>query len=176
MNRRVRNMVLAALMLALSWLMPFLAALNPAIAKVISPMHIPIFLCGFLCEMPWPLIVGFCAPLLRSVTTGMPALFPNALAMAFELSAYGLVTALLSRRLPDRPVWVYVSLIGAMLAGRLVWGLASCVLFGLSGSAFTLEMFLAGAFTNALPGIVFHIAVIPPIILALRRAGVARRL
>lgn len=176
MNRRVHNMILAAVMLALSWLMPFLAALNPAIAKVISPMHIPIFLCGFLCELPWPVIVGFLAPLLRSVTSGIPALYPNAVAMAFELSAYGLVTALLSRRLPDQPVCVYLSLIGAMLAGRLVWGAASCALYGLGGSAFTLEMFLAGAFTNALPGIVFHIAVIPPIILALRKAGVARRI
>ena len=52
MNRRIQNMILAALMLALSWLMPFLALLNPAIAQVISPMHIPIFLCGFLCDLP----------------------------------------------------------------------------------------------------------------------------
>lgn len=175
MNKRIRNMILAAMMLALSWLMPFLAALNPAIAKVISPMHIPIFLCGFLCGMPWAPVVGFIAPLLRSVTTGMPALYPNALAMAFELAAYGLITALLFRLLPDRPISVYLSLVGAMLAGRLVWGVASLALYGLGGTPFTLEMFLAGAFTNAAPGIVFHILVIPPIVLALRRAGVTTR-
>ena len=57
MNRRIQNMILAALMLALSWLMPFLALLNPAIAQVISPMHIPIFLCGFLCDLPWAALV-----------------------------------------------------------------------------------------------------------------------
>lgn len=176
MNKRVRNMIMAALMLALSWLMPFLAALNPAIAKAISPMHIPIFLCGFLCELPWAPIVGFLAPLLRSLTSGIPALYPNAVAMAFELSVYGFVTTLLSRRLPGKGGYVYVSLIGAMLAGRLVWGAVSCVLYGLSGSSFTMEMFIAGAFTNALPGIVFHIAVIPPIILALRKAGAAGRI
>lgn len=170
MNTRVKNMILAALMLALSWLMPFLAALNPAIAKTISPMHIPIFLCGFLCDMPWAPIVGFCAPLLRSFTTGMPALYPSAIAMAFELATYGLITTLLSRRLPARPLSTYISLIGAMLAGRVVWGVASLALYGLGGSPFTLEMFLAGAFTNAVPGIIFHIAVIPAIILALRRA------
>lgn len=170
MNRRSRNLVLAALMLALSWLMPFIALLNPAIAKVISPMHIPIFLCGFLCGMPWAPIVGFLAPLLRSITTGMPALYPSAVGMAFELATYGLITALLSRRLPNRPISVYISLITAMLAGRVVWGVASLVLYGLQGSAFTMEMFLAGAFINAVPGIVFHIVLIPTLVLALRRA------
>lgn len=170
MNRRTRNMILAAMMLALSWLMPFLAALNPTIAKIISPMHIPIFLCGFLCDLPWSPIVGFAAPLLRSLTTGMPALYPNALAMSFELATYGLVTTLLIRVLPDRPLSVYLSLIGAMIAGRLVWGFASLVLYGLGGTPFTFQMFLAGAFINAAPGIAVHIVVIPAIILALRRA------
>ena len=175
MNRRTRNMILAAMMLALSWLMPFLAALNPTIAKIISPMHIPIFLCGFLCDLPWSPIVGFAAPLLRSLTTGMPALYPNALAMSFELATYGLVTTLLIRMLPDRPLSVYLSLIGAMLAGRLVWGVASLALYGLGGTPFTFQMFLAGAFINASPGIAVHIVVIPAIILALRRAKLLTR-
>ena len=175
MNRRTRNMILAAMMLALSWLMPFLAALNPTIAKIISPMHIPIFLCGFLCDLPWSPIVGFAAPLLRSLTTGMPALYPNALAMSFELATYGLVTTLLIRMLPDRPLSVYLSLIGAMLAGRLVWAVASLALYGLGGTPFTFQMFLAGAFINAAPGIAVHIVVIPAIILALRRAKLLTR-
>lgn len=175
MNRRTRNMILAAMMLALSWLMPFLAALNPTIAKIISPMHIPIFLCGYLCDLPWSPIVGFAAPLLRSLTTGMPALYPNALAMSFELATYGLVTTLLIRMLPDRPLSVYLSLIGAMLAGRLVWGVASLALYGLGGTPFTFQMFIAGAFINAAPGIAVHIVVIPAIILALRRAKLLTR-
>lgn len=175
MNKRTKNMILAAMMLALSWLIPFLAALNPTIAKIISPMHIPIFLCGFLCDLPWSPIVGFAAPLLRSLTTGMPALYPNALAMAFELATYGLVTTLLVRALPDRPLSVYLSLIGAMIAGRLVWGVASLALYGLSGTPFTLEMFLTSAFVNAAPGIAVHIVVIPAIILALRRASLLSR-
>ena len=175
MNKRTKNMILAAMMLALSWLMPFLAALNPTIAKIISPMHIPIFLCGFLCDLPWAPVVGFAAPLLRSLTTGMPALYPNALAMAFELATYGLVTTLLIRALPDRPLSVYLSLIGAMIAGRLVWGVASLALYGLSGTPFTLEMFLTSAFVNAAPGIAVHIVVIPAIILALQRANLLSR-
>ncbi len=175
MNRRLQNMILAAMMLALSWLMPFLALLNPTIAQAISPMHIPIFLCGFLCDLPWAGLVGFIAPLLRSATSGMPALYPTALAMSFELAAYGIVTALLRRALPKRPAFTYVALIGAMLAGRLVWGAASVVLYGLGGTPFTFQMFLAGAFLNAVWGIAFHIAIIPPVVIALQRAGFPRR-
>ena len=44
-------------------------------------------------------------------------------------------------------------------------------LLGLSGTAFTLKMFLAGAFVNAVPGIILHIALIPLLVLALNKAG-----
>ena len=170
MNDRIKKMILAALMLALCWLMPFITMLSPAIGSAISPMHIPVFLCGFICGMPWAPIVGFIAPLLRSVTAGMPPLFPTAVGMAFELCAYGLVTALMYRLLPRRPLSVYAALIVAMLTGRAVWGIVSVILYGLGSTPFTVEMFLAGAFTNAVPGIVCHIAIIPPLVLALRRA------
>ena len=66
-------------------------------------------------------------------------------------------------------------MIGAMLAGRAVWGVVSVVLHGLGGTPFTFQMFLAEAFINAALGIAFHIAIIPPVVLALRRAGLARR-
>ena len=85
------------------------------------------------------------------------------------------MTTLLVRALPDRPLSVYLSLIGAMIAGRLVWGVASLALYGLSGTPFTLEMFLTSAFVNAAPGIAVHIVVIPAIILALRRANLLSR-
>ena len=66
-------------------------------------------------------------------------------------------------------------MIGAMLAGRAVWGAVSVALYGLGGTPFTFQMFLSGAFINAAWGIAFHIAIIPPVVLALRRAGLARR-
>lgn len=174
MNSRIRKMILAAMMLALCMLLPYLTGQIPSIGRALSPMHIPVFLGGFLCGMPWAPIVGFIAPLLRSVLLGMPSLFPSAVAMAFELAAYGAVVALLNRRLPRRPACVYLALIAAMLAGRAVWGAVSFALYGLSGSAFTFSMFLAGAFTNTIPGIICHIAIIPPIIFALRRSSLLK--
>ena len=75
--------------------------------------------------------------------------------------------------MPKKAVNVYLALIAAMLAGRLVWGIVMVVLMGLSGSAFTWAAFMAGAFVNAVPGIIVHILLIPIIVLALRKAGLA---
>ena len=132
--------------------------------------HIPALLCGFVCGWPWGLAVGFIAPLLRSALFGMPTMFPAAVAMAFELAAYGAVAGLLYRVLPKRMGCIYVALIAAMVAGRLVWGAARYLLAGLEHSAFTPALFLAGAVTTALPGILLHIVLIPVLVMAMQKA------
>ena len=96
---------------------------------------------------------------------------PDAVCMAFELATYGAVSGLLYRVLPRKPWSVYAALLAAMVAGRLVWGLVKWLLLGLAGSAFTMEMFLAGALLNAIPGIILHIVLIPIVVLALEKAG-----
>ena len=100
-------------------------------------------------------------------------MFPGAVAMAFELAVYGAVSGLLYRILPRKKWSIYAALITAMIAGRVVWGIARLVLAGLSGKSFTWELFIAGAFTNAVPGIILHIVLIPILVMALERAGLA---
>ncbi|MBO4847634.1 MAG: ECF transporter S component [Clostridia bacterium] len=171
MNKNLKRLVYAALCLALCMVLPLLVGQIPEIGKRLSPMHIPVFLCGFLCGWPWGLAVGAIAPILRSFLFSMPALYPDAVVMAFELAAYGAVAGLLYKLLPRKPWSVYVTLIAAMIAGRIVWGLAKWILLGLAGTPFTLEMFIAGAFTKAIPGIILHIVLVPVIVLALEKAG-----
>ena len=168
------NMVVAAFFLALCMVLPFLTGQIPAIGSKISPMHIPVLLCGFVCGWQWGLIVGLVAPVLRSMLFGMPPMLPTAVGMAFEMAAYGAVSGLLYAKLPKTTVSIYVSLIVAMLAGRVVWGLVSLVLYGVMGNTFTFQAFLAGAFLNAVPAIILHIALIPVIVMALRKAKVMR--
>ena len=170
---QIRKLTYAALFLALAMVLPFLTGQIPQIGSALSPMHIPVLLCGFLVGWPWGLAVGFIAPLLRSVIFGMPAMFPGAVAMAFELAVYGLVSGILYRLLPKRKWSIYVTLVVAMLAGRVVWGIARLILAGLSGSSFTWALFLAGGFTNAIPGIILHIVLIPVIVMVLERAGLS---
>ena len=166
----LKKVITAGVCLALCLLLPFLTGQIPQIGSALSPMHIPVLICGLACGWPYGLIVGLIAPLLRSLLFGMPPLFPTATAMAFELAAYGAISGLLYKILPKKIPFLYTSLIGAMLLGRIVWGLAMLVLLGITGQTFTFAAFIAGAFTNAIPGIICHILIIPPIVLGLKKA------
>ena len=163
----LRDLVLAALFLSLGLMLPFLTAQIPEIGSMLLPMHIPVLLCGFVLGWKWGLAVGIITPLFRTLLFSMPPLL-TALPMAFELAAYGLLTGLLYRHLGRKPQSVYLSLIFAMLGGRLVWGVARFVMF-FFGTEFSLPIFIAGSFTNALPGIILQLVLIPPLVLALRR-------
>lgn len=168
--KNTKKLTLSALFLALGLVMPFLTMQIPEVGSMLLPMHIPVLICGFVCGPSWGLIVGFLTPLLRSVTFGMPPMMPTAVCMAFELATYGLVAGLLYGKLKKNVVNTYVSLVGAMLAGRVIWAVVALIVYAAMGSAFTFQMFLAGAFLNAIPGIVLQIAVIPILIVALRKA------
>lgn len=168
-NQSIRNLVLAALMLALAYILPNFTGNIPQIGAMLLPMHLPTILCGFLCGGPWGAAVGFIAPLMRSLLLTKPPMFPTAIAMAFELATYGLVSGVLYRRLPKTLVGIYTSLIGAMLCGRVVWGIVTALLL-LNGEGFTFAAFIAGAFTNAIPGIVLQLVAIPVVVLALQKA------
>lgn len=170
---QVRRLTYAALYLAIALVLPFITGQIPEIGKRLSPMHIPVLLCGFMCGWPYGLAVGFIAPLLRSLLFGMPVMFPGAVAMAFELAVYGAVSGFLYRVLPRKTGVIYMVLIISMIAGRVVWGIARLILAGLSGNAFTWALFLAGAVTDAIPGIILHLILIPILVAAMDRAGLS---
>lgn len=170
-KRNTLKIVYAAACLALAMVLPFLTGQIPQIGSALSPMHIPVLLCGFLCGWPYGAVVGFVAPILRFAVFGMPPLMPTGAAMAFELATYGLVAGFLYKKLPRKNSNIYVTLIVAMCIGRIVWGVARFVLAGFCYSEFPLSAFVAGAITGAIPGIVLHIVLIPVIVMALKKAG-----
>ena len=168
---KIRKMTYAAILLALAILMPRVAGLIPDIGKTLNLMHIPVLLCGFLCGWPWGLAVGFIAPLLRSVLFGMPPMFPGAVAMAFELAVYGGVAGFLYRKFPKTIPGIYASLLIAMIAGRVVWGIVRLILAGVTGKEFLFFASVADAFVTAIPGIIIQLVLIPVIVYALEKAG-----
>lgn len=170
---QVRKLTYAALYLAIALVLPFVTGQIPEIGAMLCPMHIPALLCGFMCGWPWGAVVGFIAPLLRSVVFGMPVLFPTAVAMAFELAVYGTLAGLLYHLLPRRRWTVCVVLVISMIGGRIVWGIVSLILAGLSGNSFTWAMFIAGAVTNAIPGIIMHLVLIPLLVTLMDKAGLS---
>lgn len=174
-TKSVRNLVFSALMLALCLVLPLLTGQLQQLGSRLLPMHIPVLLCGFVCGWPWGLAVGLVAPLLRSVLFGMPAIFPTAVAMAFELAAYGAFSGLFFRLLPDKNGFIWLSLVLAMLLGRAVWGCVMALLAAaFSGVDFGFSVFIAGAFVNAVPGIIIQLILVPVLVIALRKAGFLR--
>lgn len=169
-RNKILKMVLSALFLALAYVTPYLTGQIPEIGSMLCPMHIPVLLCGFVCGWPWGLAVGFIAPLFRSLTLGMPSPFPSAVCMAFELAAYGAVAGLMHKCLPRKKPFIYCSLLVAMVSGRLIWGAAMFVCLRLGGGSFPLSSFLAGAVTNALPGIVVQIVLVPVFVMLLENS------
>ena len=175
MNKNIKNLTLAAMFLAIGLVLPLLTGQIPQIGNMLLPMHIPVFLCGLICGWQYGATVGFILPLLRYAIFGMPVLFPTGIAMSFELLTYGLVAGLLyglSRW--QCVIALYRSMIAAMLVGRVVWGVVQMILLGITGDGFTWQMFMAGAFLNAIPGIIVQLILIPAIMVALNRTGPVR--
>ena len=150
MKHNTKKLVLSGLFLAIGLVLPFLTGQIPEIGNMISPMHFPVLLFQ------------------------MPPLYPVGLAMAFEMAAYGLVSGLVYSRVQHNIKGIYLSLIPAMVVGRIVWGIAQVVLMGLSGGSFTFHAFIAGALINAVPAIVLQLILIPLIIAALQKAKILK--
>lgn len=169
-KKHIKNLSHSAMCLALCLVLPFLTGQIPQIGSALCPMHLPVLLAGFLCGPWWALLAGAVAPLLRHVLFSMPPLL-TAIAMSFELASYGVVSGLVYRKAPKNLCGIYISLVTAMVIGRILWGIVRVAMTGVSGEVFTWAMFLAGAFTTALPGIIVQLILIPILVSALKKAN-----
>ena len=166
-----KRLTISAVLLALGLILPFFTGQIQEIGNKLLPMHIPVLLCGFICGWKYGLMTGCVTPLLRCMLFSMPMPL-NAICMAFELATYGAVSGLIYQRIKGNKFRIYFSLLTAMLSGRIVWGFASVLIYGISKSAFTWQMFLGGSILNAIPGIIVQLILIPIIILTLEKSGV----
>lgn len=174
-KKHIQRLVLAAMFLALGIVLPFLTGQIPQVGSMLLPMHLPVLLCGLICGWQYGGAVGLVLPLLRYVMFGMPPIFPTGIAMTFELAAYGAIAGFLYNRSKWQCVFaLYRSLLIAMAGGRIIWGVVRVLLTGVAGEAFTWQMFMAGAFLNAIPGIVLQLVFIPVLMVALDRTGMVR--
>lgn len=162
MKESTKRLVLAAMFLGVGFVLPLLTNQIKEIGDTLLPMHIPVMLCGLICGKRYGFAVGIMLPFLRSIVFSMPPMYPNAVWMALELATYGFVIALIYGIFKRKNLLcIYVSLISAMLAGRVVWGIAKALLLGLKGTAFTFSAFIIGGFTDALLGIILQLILIP---------------
>ena len=172
MKAAIKNMTLTAVFMAIGIVLPFFTGQIPQVGNMMLPMHLPVLLCGLICGWQYGGLLGFILPCLRFILFGMPPLFPIGISMAFELAVYGIVIGLAFGLMKTKSMGtLYLSLIVAMLSGRIVWGIVRVIIGGVTQSTFTWELFMAGAFINAIPGIILQLIVIPSIMVILNKVG-----
>lgn len=171
MNKNnLQKLVISAMFLGLGLVLPFFTGQIQQIGNMLLPMHLPVILCGFICGWKYGFAVGAITPILRSAVFSMPVMYPSAIAMAFELAAYGFLVGFLFQNARWQCLKsLYRCLVISMLGGRAVWGIVMTVILGLGENGFTLTAFLTGAFFNAIPGIIAQLILVPAIMLALNK-------
>ena len=167
---QVKRVVIAAACAALCVVLPMAFHSVPNAGATWLPMHIPVMISGLVAGPTSGAVTGLLGPVLSGLLTGMPAA-PMLPPMTCELLVYGLVSGLLSQRVRTGDVTrdLYVSLIGAMVAGRVVNGVLRALIF--SPGAYSLEAWLVASFATSLVGIVLQLVVVVPIVVSLERAG-----
>ena len=166
----IRKICVTAIMIALCSILPVMFHMA-GLGSTFAPMHIPVLLCGLICGSWFGLGCGVIGPVISSLLTGMPG--PTVMvSMVPELMTYGVITGLLMRfvRTGKFSADVYISLTAAMLAGRIVAGIAKALFYMGTGTPYSLSLWISGHFVTALPGIACHLILIPILMMALRRA------
>lgn len=167
---KIKTLCITALCAALCVVLPFAFHTIPDAGSVFSPMHIPVLLCGLVCGPLWGLACGLVGPALSSLITNMPpvAYLPP---MLVELAVYGLVTGLVMHLVRTGKLYpdLYVSLVTAMLMGRVIAGLAKALIFARGN--ITIAAWATSYFVTGIPGIIIHLVLVPALVLALMKTG-----
>ena len=164
---KLKKMCLSAMFIALGIVLPFVTMNIPEIGNMLLPMHIPVLLSGFILGPVYGMIVGFVTPLLRSIMFGAPIFYPKAIVMSFELLTYGLISGVFYHIIFNRRsklINIYISLILAMIFGRVSYGVVQSIIGLVEMSEFTFKIFITEAVINAIPGIIIQLIIIPIII------------
>lgn len=165
----VRKISLCAMCIALCYVLP-LAFHSLGLGGILSPMHIPVLLCGIICGPAYGAFCGVAGPVLSSVLSGMP---PAAalIGMIPELLTYGLVCGIMMKLVHTKKYLldVYASLIPAMLAGRLAGGAANALFYLGTSGKYSFAMFVSSYFAGSFPGIVIQLVLIPLLVFTLEK-------
>ena len=164
----IKKIVLTAVCAALCVVVPMAFHSIPNAGSIFLPMHLPVLLCGMLCGWPFGLTCGLLGPLLSSLITAMPpaAVLPG---MLVECTVYGAVAGALLQHVntKNRYADLYISLVPAMLLGRVLSGIVKALILtpGLSLAAWA-----TASFVTSLPGIAIQLILLPILVIGLERA------
>ena len=171
--RNTKKLTMTAMMIALGLVLPPVIRMIPNGGVLFSPMHISPLLTGLVIGPVEGIIVGLICPLLNHLLYGMPQ-GTTLIGMCFELPVYGLVSGILMNVLKSQKdqVKVYLSLIIAMLCGRIVGGIVQSIVLG---STYTLQVWITSYFVSTFPAIIIHLLLLPVVYFSLNKAGFVKK-
>lgn len=165
----VKKSIITAVCIALCYVVPLLFHGVQNAGRVFLPMHLPVFLCGLICGWQYGLLCGLAGPALSSLITSMPpvAILPS---MMLELAVYGCVSGLMMRFIRTKNTYadLYISLIAALLCGRVVAGLMQALIF--SKGAYSMTAWVSGYVVTSWPGTLIQLVLLPSVVFALMKA------
>ncbi len=167
-----KRITLCAVCVALCYVLP-MAFHGVGLGSTLSPMHIPVLLCGLICGGGYGLVCGVLGPVLSSLLSSMPPLLMLT-RMIPELCIYGLAGGLAMRyiRTGRAYVDVYASLAVAMIAGRIMGGIASAIFYTVTTGVYSLGLWFTSYFAGSIPGIIAHLILVPVLLFTLQKARV----
>lgn len=168
--KNTHSLVLTGLMIAIGLVLPPIVRMVPGAGVWLSPMHIPVLIAGMTIGPVEGLITGIVCPVLNNILFGMP-MGSTLIGMCVELPVYGLVSGLLMKGLNHRihdGARVYLSLIIAMVLGRIAGGITQAIVLG--AGKYTLAMWASSYFLGTIPAIIVQLILIPAVYFALKRA------
>lgn len=171
--KNTKSLTMTAMMIALGLVVPPIVRMIPNGGGIFSPMHIVPLLTGLVVGPIEGIIVGVVCPLLNNVLYGLP-MGSTLIGMCFELPVYGCMTGLMMKVFKNQKetVKVYLSLVIAMLLGRIVGGIVQSIVLGASN--YSLQMWVSAYFITNTPAIVIHLVLIPAVYFALKKARLVR--
>ena len=165
----VKKSIITAVCIALCYVIPLMFHGIQNAGNIFCPMHIPVFICGLICGWQYGLLCGIAGPALSSALSGMPpvAILPS---MMVELSAYGTAAGLMMKLVRTKSTYadLYISLIVAIVCGRVLAGLAKALIF--ARGSYSMSAWIAGSVVTSWPGTVIQLVFIPTIVFALMKS------
>lgn len=165
----VKKSIITAVCIALCYVIPLMFHGIQNAGNIFCPMHIPVFICGLICGWQYGLLCGIAGPALSSALSGMPpvAILPS---MMVELAVYGTVAGLMMKLVRTKSTYadLYISLIVAIVCGRVVAGLAKALIF--ARGSYSMSAWIAGSVVTSWPGTVIQLVFIPTIVFALMKS------
>lgn len=165
-----KRTVLCAMCIALCYVLP-IAFHSVGLGSSLSPMHIPVLLCGIVCGGASGFICGIIGPVVSSLLSGMPPLL-YLVRMIPELCVYGLVGGMVMKRVHTGRMAadVYISLGSAMIAGRIAGGIATAIFYSVTSGVYSLALWISSYIIESIPGIVVHLILVPVLVFTLQKA------